>query len=252
MQPERLPTLFVVPGSHPSMTGRLLLEHKRIAYRRVDLLPAIHKPLLRMLGFADTTVPAFRLGDHRVQSTLTISRLLEQLQPEPPLFPASPLQRLAVEEAERWGESVLQPLPRRLSWWALARDRNALRSFATGARLRVPLELAIRTAKPIVAVERRINHATDAGVRADMALLPRLLKHVDLLLADGIIGGEQPNAADYQIATSVRLLACFDDLRAWIDQRPCGAYAHRVVPEFPGRIGPVLPEDWLLQADAAA
>jgi hypothetical protein len=58
MRRDALSTLFVVPGSHPSMTGRLLLEHKHIRYRRIDLLPAIHKPLLRLLGFADTTVPA--------------------------------------------------------------------------------------------------------------------------------------------------------------------------------------------------
>ena len=50
--------LYVVPGSHPSMTGRLMLEHKGIAYRRVDLIPALHKPILRALGFPSNTVPA--------------------------------------------------------------------------------------------------------------------------------------------------------------------------------------------------
>lgn len=108
-------TLYVVPGSHPSLTGRLMLEHKRMHYRRIDLLPAIHKPALRLLGFAGTTVPALRLDDRRIQGTLEISRALESLRPDPPLFPATAAKRAAVEDAERWGERVLQPGPRHQS-----------------------------------------------------------------------------------------------------------------------------------------
>ncbi len=238
-------TLFVVPGSHPSMAGRLMLEHKAIAYRRVDLLPGIHKPVLRALGFRISTVPALRLDHHRIQGTLAISRVLEKRQPQPPLFPADQHQRIAVEEAERWGEAVLQPVPRRLSWWAFGKDRSGLRSFADGAHLLVPLGLAIKTAAPIVAFERRINGATDTAVRADIAQLPRLLDHVDTLLADGTLGGQPPTAADYQIATSLRLMLCFDDLRPVLQRRPSAAYARRLVPDFPGNIAPVIPPHWL-------
>jgi glutathione S-transferase len=237
--------LYVVPGSHPSMAGRLMLERKAIDYRRIDLLPAIHKPLLRALGFSGTTVPALRIDGRRVQGTLKISRELDALRPAPALFPSDPAARAKVEEAEEWGEAVLQPIPRRLSWWALARDRSGLRSFAQGARLHVPLGLAIRTAAPIIAVERRINAATDEQVRADTAALPAMLDHVDSLLGSGVLGGREPNAADYQIATSVRLLLCFEDLRASIERRPCAAYATGLCPDFPGRVGAVIPRAWL-------
>ena len=234
-------TLFVVPGSHPSMAGRLMLEHKGIAYRRVDLLPALHKPILRVMGFGDTTVPALRLDGRRLQHTLEISRALDELQPDPPLFPADPAARAAVQEAERWGEETLQPVPRRLSWWALRRDRTPMRSMAQGARLHVPLGLAIKTAQPIVWVEARINDADDAAIEADLAALPAMLDHVDALLGDGVLGGPSLNAADYQIATSVRLLLCFEDLRPAIDRRRAGDYARDVVRDFPGVIPPVLP-----------
>ena len=244
-------TLYVVPGSHPSMTGRLMLEHKRIRYRRVDLLPAVHKPTLRLLGFAGTTVPALRLEGRRIQSTLEISRALEQLYPEAPLFPTTAPERAAVEDAERWGESVLQPIPRRLSWWAFSRDRNSLGSFAQGARLRVPLALALRTAAPIVAIERRLNRATNAAVRADLAALPEHLDHVDALIEAGTLGTNPPNAADYQIATSVRLLLCFEDLRETLEPRPAAIHAHRIVPDFPGRIPPAIQAEWLPTARPA-
>ena len=77
-------------------------------------------------------------------------------------------------------------------------------------------------------------------MRGDLATLPGMLDKVDAWIAEGVLDGEQLNAADFQIATSVRLLMCFDDLRPAIEGRPAGAFAMRICPDFPGRIGPVL------------
>jgi glutathione S-transferase len=238
-------TLYVVPGSHPSMAGRLMLEHKGIAYHRVDLIAGLHKPILRALGFRDTTVPALRIDGRRIQGTLRISKVLDDLCPHPPLFPAAQAARAAVEEAERWGEQQLQPVPRRLSWWAARRSRSALRGFAEGARLHVPLGLAVRTAGPIIWAEVRINRATDEAVQADLVALPAMLDQVDTWLSDGVLGGQPPTAADYQIATSVRLLLCFEDLRETIGLRPAAKYARTLVSDFPGEVPPVFPEAWI-------
>jgi glutathione S-transferase len=241
-------TLYVVPGSHPSMTGKLMLEHKGIAYDRVDLIAGLHKPMLRALGFKDTTVPALRIDGRRLQHTLEISRALDELQPEPALFPPAGPDRAAIEEAERWGEEELQPIPRRLSWWALRRDRSAIASFSQGFRIYVPMWLAIPTAGPIIWAEVRINHATDDAVQADLAALPAMLERIDGWLADGVLGRSPPTAADYQIATSIRLLLCFDDLQPILDGRPLTSYALELVPDFPGHVGPVVPSDWLRTA----
>jgi hypothetical protein len=37
----------------------------------------------------------------------------------------------------------------------------------------------------------------------------------------------------------------FDDLRPAIERRPAGEHALRVVPDFPGRMPPVIPADWI-------
>jgi glutathione S-transferase len=217
-----------------------MLEHKSIDYKRVDLVAAVHKTLLRTRGFETATVPALRIDRRRVQGTRKISRALEEIQPKPALFPADPGMRGAVEEAERWGDEMLQAVPRRLAYWALKRDRSGAKSFLEGARLGMPVSLAAATARPIIWIQARVNKADDNAVRGDLAALPDMLDKVDGWIADGVLDGEELNAADFQIATSVRLLMCFDDLRPTIERRPAGAFAMRICPDFPGRIGPVL------------
>jgi glutathione S-transferase len=118
-------------------------------------------------------------------------------------------------------------------------------SYSEGARLGIPVGLAVKTGGPIVAVAARLNEATDEKVRADLASLRSDLDRIDGWIAEGVMGGPEPNAADFQIAPSLRLLMSFDDLRPFIEGRPCGEMANRIVPDFPGRTPAVFPEDWL-------
>ena len=59
---------------------------------------------------------------------------------------------------------------------------------------------------------------------------------MDDLLARGVIGGAERNAADYQIATSISLLLTMDDLRPMIEGRPAGRHAREVVKHQPGHL----------------
>jgi glutathione S-transferase len=164
---------------------------------------------------------------------------------------------------------VLQPAVRRILWNALKRDRTALASFAQGARLGVPVGLAVRTSAPVVAAANRMNRADDDAVRRDLAALPGWLRRVDDWIEEGVLGSqraadgerlrnqprhrsgtgaagfEAPGAADLQIGASLRLAMTLDDLRPHIAERPAGELALRAIPEFPGQAPPVLPEAWL-------
>jgi glutathione S-transferase len=236
--------LYVFPGSHPSMSARLMLERKGIPYKRVDLMPVVHKGVLKALRFPEVTVPALKLDGHRMQGSMSISRELDRIQPEPPLFPADPEKRAKVEEAEGWGDPFQQK-PRRLSWWAFKRNRAPMASYSEGARLGIPVGLAVKTGGPIVAVAARLNGSTDENVRADLSTLRHDLDRIDGWIAEGVIGGPEPNAADFQLAPSLRLLMSFDDLRPYIEGRPCGELAKRTAPDFPGRTPAVFPAEWL-------
>jgi glutathione S-transferase len=237
--------LYVIPGSHPSRTAQMMLESKGIEYKRVDLLPVISKGVLRVAGFPGITVPALKLDGRKLQGSREIGRELDRLVPEPPLYPTEADARAAVEQAERWGDDVLQPVARRVLWNALRRDRSPLVSYSEGARLGVPIELAVRTAAPIVALSARLNEATDERVRADLAALPGMLQRVDDWITEGVLDGAELNAADLQIGASLRLLMTLADLRPTIESRPAGELAMRVAPDYPGDAPPVMPAAWL-------
>jgi glutathione S-transferase len=236
--------LYVIPASHPSRSAMLMLERKGIPYKRVDLIPVISRGILRARRFPGVTVPALKLDGKRVQGSMQISRELDRVRPDPRLFPADPEKRAKVEEAEAWGDPFQQK-PRRFSWWALRRNRAPMASYAEGARLRIPVGLAVRTGGPIVVLSARFSGATDESVSADLASLRADLDRIDAWIAEGVIGGPEPNAADFQLAPSLRLLMTFDDLRPFVEARPCGELAKRIDPDFPGRMPPVFPAEWL-------
>jgi glutathione S-transferase len=234
-------TLFGVPASHPSLAAELMLRRKRIPYRRIDIVAVVHRGVLRALGFPGITVPALKLDGARVQGTREIAAALDTLKPEPRLVPDDP----AVSEAEAWADSVLQPVPRRLAWAALRRDRSSISTYLEGARLGIPVPLAVRLAAPVIRAAAHVNQATDENARRDLASLPGLLDHVDELLRAGTIGGAEPNVADFQIATSTALLASLDDLLPLLEGRPALEHARRIAPGYAGRTPRVFPAAWL-------
>jgi glutathione S-transferase len=199
-------------------------------------------------------VPAVRLDGRRIQGSRQISAALEELRPEPPLFPGDPASRREVEEAERWGDEVLQPAARRIEVWELRRDRRMVETqladarLIQGARVAINPRLAAATSGPTLWWYARLIGATDEAVRHDIARLPEMLDRVDAWIADGVLGGGEPNAADFQIAPSLSLLMTVDELRHAIESRPAGRLAHSLVPDYPGRSGGILPREWLAEA----
>jgi cytochrome P450 family 135 len=243
--PAREPVvLWWFPLSNPSQAVRLMLERKGIPYSTRDLTPGVHRAQVKLAGFPGATVPAVRIGGRRVQGSLAISRALEELQPDPPLLPSA-----EVEEAERWGEAVLQPVTGRVFHWALAHD--------AGLREWLARESGVPGARPLAQVTGPVarafdRSATDAATRADVEAIPGMLDHVDELIAAGTIGDpDAPNAADFQIATTVRELLSLGDLRKLVEGRPCEDLARRVLPDWddcPVRI----PADWLPRPEVAS
>ncbi len=239
--------LYALPFSHPSIAARLMLERAGVAHEVVNLPLGFHPLFLRVRGFPGNTVPALVLEGRKVQGSLAISRALEARGPAGILFPVDPAARMRVEEAERWGEAVLQPVPRRLFRWTLAGNPAIRRRVLERAGLPVP-GIASRIMKPIARRFARVSRADDATVRADVEGLDDLLDRIDALLSEGTIGGPEPNAADFQIATSVAAMLAFEDLVPRIEGRLAHDHARQLVPPYPATMPPVVPAGWTRRA----
>jgi glutathione S-transferase len=219
--------LYVVHGSHPCLTVEKALELKGLPYKKVELL-ASSQPLVMRALFGGRTVPGIKFDDGaKVQGSRAILRALEDRVPSPPLYDG-PAGAEAILAAERWGDEVLQSVPRRLLWPAFAKHRGAMHGFQEGAKgPKLPKPMVIAASFVVLPIEQKMNAVTDEAVRADLAALPGLLDQVDAYIAEGVLNGEQPNAADLQIAPSIRLLYALDDVRPLIEGRPAETFAFR-------------------------
>jgi len=226
--------LYVVHGSHPCAAVEKALSMKRLSYGITEWPPPLHAPMQLAL-FGARTVPALKLDGEKVSGSRAIMRRLEQLAPEPPLFPADPAARARVEEAERWGDEVFQPVARELIWVGFTHRPGAMVGYSEHSRLPLPAP-AIRAIAPAIArMGARLNRTDDGVARCALEALPGQLDKIDGWIADGTIGDpERPNAADLQITSTVRLLMTLDDVRPLIDSRPCAEVAMRL---FPGADG---------------
>jgi hypothetical protein len=85
-------------------------------------------------------------------------------------------------------------------------------------------------------VEEAELNRTDAGVaRRALEALPGQLDTIDGWIAAGTIGDpERPNAADLQLASTVRLLMTLADARPLIEGRPCAEMAMKLFPDMDG------------------
>ena len=224
-------TLHRLPPSHPCMTVAAALELKGLDYEAVDLAPGEHvERMQEIYGEGNSTVPGVLIDGEPIHGSRPILARLEQLAPEPPLFPSE-----AVREAERWGDEQLQDLGRRLTWGALHFRPEAMGTFAgDGAQ---PLDgagadFAIR----YVRASWKYHKISAARLQEDLAGLPQKLAQIEQLARDGVLGGEQPNAADLQIGATIRVLLPIADLRPLLAGTTGERIAMRWFSKYPGEV----------------
>jgi glutathione S-transferase len=237
--------LYTNPESHPCVAVEAALALKSIEYKRIELLwPS--QALIGRLRYGGTTVPGMRVDGERIVGSRPIMRRIDSLVAEPALLPAPDDPRYeAVLEAERWGDDVLQGVSRRVIDAAFLGRPKAMESYLADAKLPLPRAL-IRPGLGLTArwMARR-NEARDESVQTDLAHLPGHLDRIDAWIAEGLLGGERPNAADLQIGSSIRLLASIGDVRPLIEGRSAAALT-RYFPPIPGEVeAGALPAEWL-------
>jgi glutathione S-transferase len=239
--PPRL-VVHVLPPSHPCAAVEAALKLKGLDYERVELQAGRHgEEMERVYGAGNTTVPGLLIDDEPVHGSNAILQRIEQLVAEPPLFPEG--LRDAVVAAARWGDEELQDLGRRLPWGALHFRPEAMGTLAGGEPLDpAGTDFAIR----YVRASWKYHGITAERLAADLAGLPAKLDRVDAFVAEGIVGGEQPNAADLQIGATLSVLLVVGDVRPLIEGRPAEQLARRFFDDRPGVIpAGAFPAAWI-------
>lgn len=242
--------LYALPASHPCAAVEAALKLKGISYRRIDMLPLAQLgagPLL----YGGITVPGIRSDGKRLVGSRAIMRHLDAIAADPPLLPEQAAARESVLEAEQWGDRVLQSAVRRILDAGWLRSPQSLEGYAASSHLPIPAR-RMRALMPLTARLMAIrNSAKDDAVRADLAALPSNLAQIERWIAEGVIGGDPPNAADLQIGSSIRLLQTVADVRPLLAGHPAAAALTRHFPPQPGEIpAGTLPADWVPQTGA--
>ena len=163
--------LYVVHGSHPCAAVQKALAIKGLNYAVVEWPPPFHAPMQRLI-FGVRTVPALKIDNERVSGSRKIMRRLEQLIPEPSLFPSDPERRRAVERAELWGDQMFQPIGRELIWVGFRHSPGALVSYGEHSTIALP-PAAVRAIAPLVArLGSALNRTDDSIARSRLRALP--------------------------------------------------------------------------------
>ena len=236
-QPELV--LHGLAPSHPCMIAEAALRRKGLGYERIDFQPGPHvEEMTKIYGEGNATVPGMLVDGEPVHGSRPILAKLEKLVPDPPLYPSE-----EVAEAERWGDEELQDLGRSLPWGAMYFRPESMGTFGgAGALDPAGTDFAIK----LVRSTWRYHGITAERLAADLAGLPAKVDHVDALAAEGVIGGDQPNAADLQIGATLRVLLTVGDVRGLIEGRPGEEIARRLFPDYAGEIpAGAFPADWV-------
>jgi glutathione S-transferase len=228
--------LYIVHGSHPCAAVMKALDLKGLEYSVIEWPPPLQVPMQRLI-FGGRTVPGLQLSGEKIQGSRAIMRRLDELVPEPRLYPTDPSQRAHVVDAERWGDEIFQPIGRELIWAAMVHSPDAMVSYSEHSKIRLPAP-AVRTVAPFIArLASRINSTNDDVARRDLQALPDQLDRIDAWIEDGTIGDtNHPNAADLQLTSTIRLMLTLADVRPLIEGRTCATIAKTLFPNADGEM----------------
>jgi glutathione S-transferase len=242
--------LFTFPGSNACLTAELVLTHAGIDWQRRRLRPGLHVLQLRARGFSGPTAPAARIDGRRVQGSREIAHAAAELAPASGLLPAEDAARERVLAAEQQAER-LQNVARRLVYVLAQDDPGLIRPLIDANYGMLP-----RVVRP--AVTRLLIRGAVAGHGAKRSRAERdldraagLLDEFDRLVEEGVLGGDAPNVADFQLAPNLALLAASPQLGAVLRARPCWRVAERLVPSYPLDVTADAPAAWAERLSAS-
>ncbi|MET0306095.1 MAG: glutathione S-transferase family protein [Solirubrobacterales bacterium] len=164
---DSLPTLWQIDVSHYSEKARWALTWKGIKHRRHSPPPGAHMvAALWLTRGARYTFPILSIDGQRIADSTAIIAALEELYPEPRLYPIDATERLRALALEDYFDEELGPAIRLFAWHEFGKDRESfealMKSTAPGALAKLPPGLTAAYARAFTALRFRAENADKA------------------------------------------------------------------------------------------
>ena len=224
------------------MTAKAALRLKGLEFDEVILDMGRHSDQVEALyGEGNRTVPGMMIGDEAVHGSTAILERLDRMVPENSLYPESIAD--GVRAAELWADGHLQDLGRRLPWGALHFRPELMGTFGGGEELD---PAGTDFAMKFIHSTWKFHGITAERLAADLATVPEMVETIEGFAGDGLIGNQQPTAADLQIGSTVRVLLTVGDLHAVFQGSAAESIARNNFPDYPGLVpAGAFPASWL-------
>lgn len=235
-------TLHALPPSHPCLAVAAGLREKGVEFEWVNLEMGRHgEQIAELYGDGLTTVPGLTIGGERIHGSTAILRRLEELEPEPSLYPDGIADE--VREAELWADGELQDLGRRLPWGGMHFRPEAMGTFGGAGDLD---PAGTDFAMKFIHATWKYHRITAVRLAEDLGKLPGMIDRIERYAGQGVIAGESATAADFQIGATIRVLLTVGDLEPALAGTAAERIARRYFPDYDGRIpAGAFPAGWL-------
>ena len=199
---DPLPVLWQIELSHFNEKVRWALDFKRIAHRRRSLLPGAHVPVARRLTGRIETTPVLTLDGHSIGDSTAIIAALEELKPQPALYPSGVEQRRRALELEDFFDEQLGPHIRRAVYHVLLDHPELLVPLFVRGQPRAARVLFSATFPILVRLMRRAMTITPEAAQHSREMTTAAMGRLEAELGDNrYLVGDSFTVADLTAAS---------------------------------------------------
>ena len=197
------PVLWQLKVSNYNEKARWALDFKGIPHRRKAVEPGRHRRLAQGLAGIDT-LPILELGGKPIGDSTAIIAALEQLQPDPPLYPEDDADRQRALDLEEYFDEELGPYSRVLAISHMSSD-GGLFLGAFIPDMSAPRRFVAKSVFPLIRRKLRSDFGlTEESVAAAFERIREVGgRFRDELGASGYLAGDRFTVADLTLAALI-------------------------------------------------
>lgn len=200
--PDKPPVLWQIKISHYNEKVRWALDYKGVPHKRRAPLPLFGSLPVAWAMTRGLTLPVLRIDGRSIGDSTAIIAELERRYPEPPLYPADPLDRARALDLEDFFDEQLAPYIRLLTWYEESKKPGTFLHSAMPGTSPILLAALRPSARLSGAIVRRRYGASEENARLAREKIVTAMERVQSeLQPSGYLVGDSFTIADLAAAT---------------------------------------------------